>query len=121
MVTELYTSLLLGEHALWTVMHVLLQSLPSYDQSAVFDTILRDLARRFLHNNLDVEDRETLSLSVPAVGGVAAMVRGLVQSNKVLQAHLTHWLTSTNGEYAGLGLGVRRAVTATLSSDQGTI
>jgi hypothetical protein len=60
-----------------------------------------------------------MTLSMPAVGGVAAMVKGLVQNNQVLQAHLTHWLTSTNGEYAGLGLGVRRAVTATLSSDQG--
>ncbi|KAJ9502393.1 telomere binding protein [Exophiala xenobiotica] len=118
LVTELYTSLLLGEHALWTVMHLLLQSLPSYDQRALFDTILRDLARRFLHSNLNVEDQETMTLSMPAVGGVAAMVKGLVQNNQVLQAHLTHWLTSTNGEYAGLGLGVRRAVTATLSSDQ---
>ncbi|KAK7890246.1 telomere binding protein [Exophiala xenobiotica] len=118
LVTELYTSLLLGEHALWTVMHLLLQSLPSYDQRALFDTILRDLARRFLHNNLNVEDQETMTLSMPAVGGVAAMVKGLVQNNQVLQAHLTHWLTSTNGEYAGLGLGVRRAVTATLSADQ---
>jgi hypothetical protein len=60
-----------------------------------------------------------MTLSMPAVGGVAAMVKGLVQNNQVLQAHLTHWLTSTNGEYAGLGLGVRRAVTATLSADQG--
>ncbi|KAK5199201.1 telomere binding protein [Exophiala xenobiotica] len=117
LVTELYTSLLLGEHALWTVMHLLLQSLPSYDQRALFDTILRDLARRFLHNNLNVEDQETMTLSMPAVGGVAAMVKGLLQNNQVLQAHLTHWLTSTNGEYTGLGLGVRRAVTATLSAD----
>ncbi|KAK4934549.1 telomere binding protein [Elasticomyces elasticus] len=46
------------------------------------------------------------------------MLNGLVQSNTVLRAHLIHWLTATEREYAGLGLDARRAVMATVAQDQ---
>lgn len=53
------------------------------------------------------------------VGGVAAMVSGLTQNNKVLEDHVGEWLTSTNGDYATIGLDTRRAVIATLATHQG--
>ncbi|KIV85837.1 hypothetical protein, variant [Exophiala sideris] len=117
-ITELYSSLLLGDRALWTVMHILLQGVSPYDQKSLFDAILRDLARRYLRSNVDVQEKEALLANVSTVGGVAAMINGLVQSNTVLRAHLTHWLTVTEREYAGLGLDARRAVMATVAQDQ---
>jgi hypothetical protein len=122
LVTELYTSLLLGKRALWTPMHNLMESLPSYDQKAIFDTVLRDLARRFLQPGGEaVRDKESLMRSASTVSGVAAMVKGLTQNNALLEEHVVYWLTSTSGEYAGLGLDARRAVIATLATSQGKL
>ncbi|KAK5022118.1 telomere binding protein [Exophiala sideris] len=118
LITELYSSLLLGDRALWTVMHILLQGVSPYDQKSLFDAILRDLARRYLRSNVDVQEKQALLANVSTVGGVAAMLNGLVQSNTVLRAHLIHWLTATEREYAGLGLDARRAVMATVAQDQ---
>jgi hypothetical protein len=113
MVTELYSSLLLGRQALWTTLHQLLRSLPSPDQRAVFDTLLRDLTRKYLHS-------ETWGIeSTSTIGAVAAMVNGLVQHNHILESYVIEWLTSTNGQSAGLGLDARRAVIATLAKHQG--
>ena len=53
------------------------------------------------------------------VGGVAAMMAGVMKNNAVLEEHLVSWLTSTTGEYANLGLDTRRAVIATLALRQG--
>ncbi|EXJ88295.1 hypothetical protein A1O1_05225 [Capronia coronata CBS 617.96] len=119
LITELYSSLLLGKRALWTTLHNLVQPLPAYDQTGLFDAILRDLARRFLPGTLGtVKDRASLMSNSSTIGAVAAMVKGLVQNNAILEAHVIQWLTSTNGEYAGLGLDTRRAVIATLASHQ---
>ncbi|OCT49313.1 hypothetical protein CLCR_04526 [Cladophialophora carrionii] len=118
-VTELYTSLLLGNRALWTPMHKLMETLSSYDQKAIFDTILRDLARKFLQTGGEaVQDKESLMRNASTVSGVAAMVKGLTQNNVLLEEHVVYWLTSTSGEYAGLGLDTRRAVIATLATSQ---
>lgn len=100
-------------------MHTLLQGLSPYDQQSLFDAILRDLTRRYLQNDVDVREKEALLANASTVGGVAAMISGLIQNNTVLQAHLTQWLTATDGEYAGLGLDARRAVMATISQNQG--
>ncbi|OAP63536.1 hypothetical protein AYL99_02763 [Fonsecaea erecta] len=119
LISELYNSLLLGKRALWTPMHILIQGLPAYDQKVLFDTILRDLARRFFENGADiVGPKELLETNSSTIGGVAAMINGLVRNNPLLEAHVTNWLTSTNGEYAGLGLNTRRAVIATLAASQ---
>ncbi|KIW23226.1 uncharacterized protein PV07_11443 [Cladophialophora immunda] len=119
---ELYNSLLLGKRALWTPMHMLIHGLSAYDQKVLFDTILRDLARRFFESGADtVGPKELLVTRTSAVGGVAAMINGLVQNNPLLEAHVIHWLTSTNGEYAGVGLNARRAVIATLAASQGKL
>ena len=118
-VTELYTCLLLGKRALWTTMHHLIHSLPAHDQKGVFDVMVRDLTRKYLQGGAVVGEKEYFSRNAGTVGGVAAMISGLVQNNKILEAHLIHWLTSGNGEYAGLGLDIRRAVIVTLASNQG--
>ena len=103
-------------------MHALLQTLSTYEQKTVFDTILRDLARRFLQNgDSAVRDRESLMRETSRISGVAAMVGGLVNINPVLEEHVVTWLTNTSGEYAGLGLQVRRAVIATLATSQGEV
>lgn len=101
-------------------MHTLIQSLPSHDQKSLFDTILCDVARKHLGGSLNVADKGSLESNSPAIGGVAAMISGLTENNTLLQAHLTHWLTSANGQYVGLGFASRRAVVASLSANQGT-
>jgi telomere length regulation protein len=101
-------------------LHSLLNTLSAYDQKAVFDIILRDVTRRHLQTSASgLSQGLPTSGEFTAVGGMAAMINGLVQSNSLLEAHLVHWLTSTSGDYAGLGLGVRRAVIATLAQKQG--
>ena len=101
-------------------MHNLLQSLSPYDQKAIFDGILRDLAHKFLQDGTDaLRDKESLMRNTGTVSGIAAMVAGLVQSNALLEEHVVQWLTNTNGEYASLGLDARRAVIATLATSQG--
>ena len=117
--TEIYTSLLFGKRALWTTMHTLIQSLPAYDQKAIFDTMLRDLARKFLQDGSGgVGDKDSLMKNTSTVGGVAAMISGLTQNNTLLEEHTIQWLTNTTGEYAGVPLGARRAVIATLATSQ---
>lgn len=49
------------------------------------------------------------------------MVAGMAQNNTVLENHIVQWLTSTNGEYASLGLDTRRAVIATLALREGKL
>ncbi|KIW20098.1 hypothetical protein PV08_00673 [Exophiala spinifera] len=115
---ELYTMLLFRNHALWTVLHTLIQSLPSHDQKSLFDTILCDLGRKHLGGSINVADKESLASHSAAIGGVAAMINGIVENNPLLQAHLTHWLTTANGQYVGLGLDSRRAVIASLATDK---
>lgn len=121
LVVELYTSLLLGNRALWSTMHALMQALPSYDQKAIFDAILRDLALRFLQSGTDaMENKESLIGDAPMISAAAALINGLVQNNPLLEAHVVQFLTATSGEYAGIGIGARRAVIATLATSQGT-
>lgn len=101
-------------------MHILVESLPGYDQKSLFDSMLRDLARKFLQTGANImREKDFLERNATPVGGVAAMISGLVQNNSLLQNHIIHWLTATNGEYGGLGLDARRAVIATLASRQG--
>lgn len=120
LISELYKSLLLGNRGLWTTLHSLLQTLPTYDQRAVFDVILGDLARQHLPSqNYDVGDTNDDMKTKTSIRGAAAMIQGLVQSNSIMESHLLEWLTVSNGEYSGLGLGLRRAVIATVAKDAG--
>ncbi len=120
LITELYTSLLLGDRALWTTLHTLIQSLPAYDQKGFLDTILRDLARRYFSSSVGaIPEKESLLGNTSVVGGVAALIAGLVEHNPLLKSQLVHWITATNGEYAAEGLDVRRAVIATIATNQG--
>jgi hypothetical protein len=118
-VTGLYTSLLFGEKALWTPLHILLQNMSTHDQKVMFDIVLRDAARRFLRVGNDIPDNAALTQNALPIAGVAALVKGLIQGNAFLEAHVVQWLTNTSGEYSGLGLETRRAVMATLATSQG--
>lgn len=80
--------------------------------------ILRDITRKSLQNS---HGSVSTSGDTFTVGGIAAMISGLVQSNSLLEAHLVHWLTTNNGEHAGLALGARRAAIATLAEKQGEL
>ena len=120
LITEIYTSLLFGQRALWTTMHNLIQSLSAYDQKATFDTILRDLARKFLQGGVNgIGHHDSLMSNASTISGVAAMISRLTQNNALLEEHVVHWLTNTSGEYVGLSLEMRRAVIATLATSQG--
>lgn len=66
-----------------------------------------------------MENRESLLSNADTIGGVAAMITGLVEGNALLKTHVLQWLTNTSGEYGGLGLDTRRAVIATLATSQG--
>jgi len=116
-VSELYSSLLLGDKALWTPLHQLLQTLSHYEQKAFFDAVLRDLSQKYLDAggavaSLNAENQ-------PMIRGVAALVTGMTQNNSVLEEHLVQWISNATGESARFGLQTRRAVIATLAQSQG--
>jgi hypothetical protein len=119
-VSKLYHSLLLGDHALWTPMKLLLEGMSQQEQRLYFDSMLRDLARKYLRRDsglgLDEDEKSQVKANI---GGVAAMVAALVQNNAVLDEHLIQWLTSATGEYASIGLDTRRAVIVTLALRNG--
>ncbi|RMZ84548.1 hypothetical protein DV737_g1136, partial [Chaetothyriales sp. CBS 132003] len=121
-VSELYSSLLLGSRSLWTPFRHILQAFSPAEQRSFFDAVLRDLTRKYLRSGVNVvESKQFNGLeSNKEIGGVAAMVTGLIEGNTVLDEHLVQWLTSTNGEYATLGVDTRRAVIATLASRKAT-
>ena len=119
-VSELYSTLLFGSRALWTPLRQLIQALTSSEQRAFFDSMLRDLTRKYLRTGVSIDSMPLNGLeSDSAIGGVAAIVTGLIEGNTALDEHLVQWLTSTNGEYATLGLDTRRAVIATLALRKG--
>ena len=121
-VSELYLTLLLGSKALWTPLIQLLEAFSPPEQRSFFDAMLRDLTRKYLRSGVTVESLQLNGLeSDSAIGGVAAIVSGMVGASKVLDEHLTIWLTSTSGDYATLGLDTRRAVIATLALRKGKI
>jgi hypothetical protein len=120
LVSELYHSLLLSDQALWTPLRQLLHHLSAQEQRLFFDAMLRDLVRKYLRHGPVVNTSEKNGLEDESnIGGVAAMVTGMTQNNTVLENHIAQWLTSTSGEYAGLGLDTRRAVIATLALREG--
>lgn len=120
LVSEIYHSFLLGRLALWTPLRQILHHLSDHEQRLFFDAVLRDLARRYISTPLVAhEPAKATETTKSGIEGVAAMVAGMAQNNSVLEEHIVQWLTSTSGEYSGLGLNVRRAVIATLASHQG--
>ncbi|RMD39429.1 hypothetical protein DV735_g5704, partial [Chaetothyriales sp. CBS 134920] len=117
-VSELYSTLLLGSRSLWTPFRHIIQTFSPAEQRSLFDAVLRDLTRKYLRSGIGVAESFKLNAleSDKAIGGAAALVAGLIEGNAVLDEHLVQWLTSTNGEYANLGLDTRRAVIAILAS-----
>ena len=105
---------------MWTPLHLLLVQLPQTDQTAFFNTMLRDLTRRYLKKTPFGTGVETEVDSDNSISGVAAIVKGLVAQNDNLKGLLVDWLTATSGEYAILGLDTRRAIVATLALHEGT-
>ena len=82
--------------------------------------MLQDLVRKYLRNPaLQHHNGQNGLETEAAIGGVAAMIAGLVENNAVLEEHVEHWLTTTSGDYVNLGLDTRRAVVATLGLRQG--
>ncbi|RMZ85132.1 hypothetical protein DV738_g10, partial [Chaetothyriales sp. CBS 135597] len=117
-VSELYSTLLLGPRSLWTPFRHLIREFSPAEQRSFFDALLRDLTRKYLRSGVSVVESMKLNIleSDKTIGGAAALVAGLIEGNAVLDEHLVQWLTSTNGEYATLGLDTRRAVIATLAA-----
>lgn len=86
------------------------------DREAFLNILLRALTKRYLSTHaqelnfeLEVHDRE-------AVGGVAAIVAGLVENNHTYEDYLVNFLTSdgTIGSFE-----TRRAMLAVLASKEG--
>lgn len=121
-ISTLYDSLLLGTRALWTPLQQLLQGLSDREQRIFFDGLLLDIVRKYLRTASLQEQYHQNGLDTDeSISGVAAMIAGLVQGNKVMEDHIENWLTSTTGDYASLGLDTRRAVVATLGLRQGRL
>jgi hypothetical protein len=106
---------------MWTPLRQLLGRLSDHEQRVLFDAMLLGLVRKHLRHESPKSQHDRNELrNQTAIGGVAAMVAGLIHDNPVLEEHIERWLTSNTGEYAGLGLDTRRAVIATLGLRQGT-
>lgn len=55
------------------------------------------------------------------VGGVAAVISGLIGDDEYLEAQLIEWLTTTSNSYATQALESRRALILVLSAKEGKL
>lgn len=90
----------------------LLKNLPTFEQQKVLGILLALMAEKFL-NSLD-GDCNQKDLMVSSAAGV---IMEIVGTDKVRNEYLITWLTSNSGAGLGDGIGIRRAVIATLAKD----
>jgi hypothetical protein len=120
-VSQIYSSLLIRKKCLWDTLHLLLQALPRVEKVNFFDAMLRDLAKKYLSTGSISNGVKVSGIEYQArIGGVAAIINGVISEREGLESYLVGWLTDTSGEYATLGLDIRRAVIATLAQREGS-
>ena len=84
--------------------------------------VLHDMSRKFFATHQGkVEGSEVVVNGKEAVGGVAAVVSGLIGDNEYLEAQLIEWLTTTSNSYATQTLESRRALILVLSAKEGKL
>ena len=75
-VEEMYMTLLLGQKALWTPLNQLLSNSSRLDQRTFLYTMVRNLSRKYLSVDPSSNNEKN-------IGGVAAILSGIVQVNQV--------------------------------------
>lgn len=119
LISEIYKSLLLGQHALWTPLHNLIKNLAARDQKKFFECVLGDLSRTYFSAAQPGSILVTDMTTAKAISGAAALINGLVTQNDYLTECAVDWVTSSSGTSRGSGL--RRALIAVLAQSQGLL
>jgi hypothetical protein len=105
---------------LWTPLRLLSGHLPRLDQKTFLEVMLQDMSKKFLATRWNADTGSTLAVNgKEAVGGVAAIVSGVIGDSEYLEAQLIDWLTSPSSSYAAHILETRRALILTLSTKEG--
>ena len=118
--SKIYTSLLLGQEALWSPLHRLIQELPSHDQKVVFDCVLGDLSRTYFDSSQHLSASTTDPTTTRAIAGSATLINGLTSHNEYLLECAVDWI-SVSSSSSSRGYGMRRALIAVLAQSQGLL
>ncbi|KAL9105708.1 MAG: hypothetical protein Q9227_009148 [Pyrenula ochraceoflavens] len=113
---ELYTGLLFGSKALWPQMRALFSNLRFlHDRRMFLDVLLRDLTDRYLMGQAQVSGSEFAIDNREAVGGVAAIVAGLIEDREEYVEFLSEFLVSSKNGTAVECCLTKRAMLAVLA------
>ncbi|KAK0670386.1 telomere length regulation protein-domain-containing protein [Cercophora samala] len=93
---------------------MLLSNLPPTEQRKVLFSMLKLFSSKYLDRlgHCDSED------SRPLISAVAGALKSIIGETTSLKNYLVEWLTSSSGAGLGEGVGIRRAVLATVSQSR---
>ena len=95
-----------------------MKRLSPHEQKTLLFSIIRILSEMHLSTDGPTQDLRRVGQS-KAIGGVAALIRAIVEDDQVLQDFLVEWLVGVFADAVGYVHIAHRAVTAALSSIAG--
>ena len=121
-VAELYIGLLFGSKALWPQMRALFNGLRLlHDRRMFLDVLLRDLTNRYLLSRSQSKDSEFTIENREVVGGVAAILAGLIENREEYIEYLTEFLVSSKQGGSMECCEIKRAMLAILAAKEGKL
>jgi len=97
----------------------LVQSLHAHEQRSLLASTLRILSRNYLSSSAASWDLSVLGSTPKGVTGSAALIRDLISGHEPLSEALVEHLNKPEASPLTGSAGLRRAVLAALSSDEG--
>ena len=95
-----------------------MKRLSAHEQKTLLFSIIRILSEMHLSTNGPIQDLRRVGQS-KAIGGVAALIKAIVEDVQTLQDFLVEWLVGVSADAVGYVHIAHRAVTAVLSSIPG--
>lgn len=95
----------------------ILRLLRGHSQEIILESVLRNLEKIYLHNEIRTDLCDALPKNA-AIGGIAALLKPLTDCHEILKIRLSEWVVTGLG--GGIrSTGLRRAILAILRDDTG--
>jgi hypothetical protein len=121
LVEQLLQQLPLKEDTLMRHLKKLVQTLHAHEQRSLLGSVLRVASQKFLHPTSQSWVLSELSRTPPDVAGTAALLQDFLSGNDGLTESLVELLTKPEASPLTTSQGLRRAVLAMLSLDNGEL
>lgn len=110
-----------GEGKYLSKYRTLMRSSSPHEKKAFLYSLLRILPKRHLSLGGNLNLNVSREFNKKTLGGVAALIVGLIQDLPVLGDAIIDWLTGVSADGVGQSNDLHRAVIAALSSDGGIV